>query len=104
MLGPILPLAFFAAFFAGLGRACESALPAADFEDFDVRASRRTFEAAFAAWEEVVSLRVLLCVSALPAALFESLPVLLDLRTLDAALAAFRPVALVAILSPVSKR
>ncbi len=32
-----------------LGR-CESALPAAVFDDFEVRPSRRTFDAAFAAF------------------------------------------------------
>jgi len=54
---------------------CDKALAAADFESFDVRPSRRVFEAADAAALEVDFPGALLWARALPAADFEAFAV-----------------------------
>jgi len=76
--------------------ACDNALPAADLEVAEVRPSRNTFDAAVAAFGDVVSRPLLLCVNALPAAVLDALPVFDELRVFDAAVAAFGSVFLVA--------
>lgn len=77
------------AYFFFLGRAWDSALPAADFELALVRPSRSTLDAALAAVEEVTFLGALVCESALPPAVLEVLLVLLLAIVFDAADAAF---------------
>jgi len=72
--------------------ACESALPAADFEAALVRPSRITLEAALAAFDEVVFLGASVCESALPAAAFDLEPVEPLCSVFDALDAAFAPV------------
>jgi hypothetical protein len=67
---------------------CAKAEPAADLDAGLVRPSRRTFEAAVAAFLLVVSLGDLDCVSALPAAVFEVLLVDFERSVFDAAFAA----------------
>jgi hypothetical protein len=54
---------------------CAKALPAADFERFDVRPSRSVLDAAVAAAGDVVFSGALRWESALPAADFEAFPV-----------------------------
>jgi len=82
-----------------LPRACESALPAADLADLLVLPSRSTFEAALAAFSEVVSLGALLCVSALAAA--DLTVLLVDVRSaFDALFAALPPVVFAIKLTP----
>lgn len=56
--------------------------------------SRKTFDAAVAAFLLVFSFRVFDCVSALPAAAFEFFPVDFERSVFEAALAAFRRVCL----------
>jgi hypothetical protein len=73
--------------------ACESALPAPDFDMRLVRPSRSVFEAFFAAAEDVF-LFVLRCERALPAALFDFADVLRLLMVHDAFDAALERVCL----------
>ena len=65
-----------------------NALPAADFDDLDVRPSDRVFEAAVAVLVEVCLFGAFRCDKALPAAVLDLFPVDLLLKVLEAALAA----------------
>lgn len=67
-------------------------LPAADFEALLVRPSRNVFDAAVAAFVEVVFLGALRCDKALPEDVFVVLPVLLLRSVFDADEPAFFPV------------
>lgn len=67
---------------------CDKALPAADFDVFDVRLSLSVFDAAVAARVDVCLGGAFLCESALPPAVFELAPVDLLVKVFDAALAA----------------
>ena len=67
---------------------CDNALPAAAFEAWLVRPSRRGFDAAEAAFLPVCLAGALRCDIALPAADFEPLPVDLLMSVFDALLAA----------------
>jgi hypothetical protein len=69
-------------------RAWVNALPAADFESFDVRPSRSTCDAFVAAGAEVCFFGARVCARALPAADLELLPVDLLESVFDALLAA----------------
>src|SRR5688572_10888197 len=71
-----------------LFRACVNALPAADFDAFEVRPSRSTCDALVAAAAEVCFFGALVCASALPAADLELAPVDLPDSVLGALLAA----------------
>jgi hypothetical protein len=83
-----------------LGRAaCDSALPAADFDVDEVRPSRKTLDAAVAAFFDVVSVLDLLCVNVLPAAIFDAFPVSGERNVLEAALAAAGPVFLLVAIT-----
>ena len=70
----------------------ESALPAADLEALLVRPSRNVFDAAVAAFVEVVFFGALRCDKALPEDVFVVLPVLLLRSVFDADEPAFFPV------------
>ena len=76
---------------------CDKALPAADLDFLFVRPSRRTFDAALAAFVDV-TFCVLRCDSALPAADFEALPTPPEVRVFEAFDAALPDVILPAIL------
>jgi hypothetical protein len=79
--------------------AWERALPAADLAALLVLPSRNTFEAAFDAFSDVVSLGALLCVSALAAAVFTVL--LVEVRSaFEALFAALPPVVFAIELIP----
>jgi hypothetical protein len=71
---------------------CDKALPAAVFAAELVLPSVRTFEAAVAAFEDVVFAGALVCASALPAALFDFEAVLDLVRVFEALEAALAPV------------
>lgn len=64
------------------------ALPAADFDVLLVRLSRKTFDAALAAFEEVTFFGAFVCDNALPADVLDLAPVLLFRIVFDALLAA----------------
>ena len=64
-------------------------LPAADFDALLVLPSRKTFDAALAAFFEVTLLGAFVCDKALPAAVLDLRPVDLLLSVFDALLAAF---------------
>lgn len=79
---------------------CERALPAADFDFLLVLPSRRTLEAALAAFLEVTFFGALVWDRVLPEAVFDLLPVFLFRRVFEALLAALGRVTLdLAILS-----
>lgn len=73
---------------------CDRALPAADFDDFDVRPSRSTELAADAALGDVALVGALRCDNALPAADFDFPAVEPDRNVDDAARPAGQPVTL----------
>ena len=79
-------------------RVWDKALAAAVFESLLVLPSRKTLDAAFAAFGDVTSNGALLWVSALAAADLEAFPVERFFKVLEAALAAFLPVPLIAIV------
>jgi len=91
----LVPLPFEAVFLA----LCDNADAAADLDSLLVRPSRRTLDAAEAAFDEV-SLEVFLCERALPAADLELLPVSLLESTEDAFFAALPPVDFPAMFLP----
>lgn len=67
---------------------CESALPAADLDVLLVRASRRTFDAALAAFFDVTLVGALRWDRALPPAVFDFAPVDFARSVFEAAVAA----------------